>query len=564
QTGYLQTGDSWRRYDAPADSATTSELMQRYREARYPLIADDYKSQLHVAQWCHRHGLTGQEYAHLTAAFSLAPASELEAIANRLGYRQVGGHWLNREELADLAASAKQTEIGLKLWGKKVERVANQLNGGPHQRETALASLQEITDPAAIPAMELSLASKDQHDAVVAIEAIARIDAYQASSALARHAVFSPWPAVRESAIDALKSRRFEDFVPSLLELLAPPVTAHQRVIPGLMQDLGFGRKRGELFYTQILVRETMNRIEANALVVPEEVKISPMMTIVMRRNFTTFANTMVGISGPPIGENIASAEPRNQALREATDRLHRREQMINAQNESTEQLNRRVTDALAAVSQQPQNTDPKFWWDWWYKYSDLQRVRPKAIAFAAETSRPVPVSVVVPEVHVAILRPIDPGRSTHSCFKAGTPVWTDTGMVPIERLQIGDRVLSQNVETGELAYKPVLYKSLRPKKQLLRVSAGGEDLVCTGGHRFWVAGEAWTKARELTPEDLLHTATGTIRVNTISEADTDETHNLVVADFHSYFVGKQAILVQDLPLPRSTNCVVPGLPPEW
>ncbi|HVW02938.1 MAG TPA: HEAT repeat domain-containing protein, partial [Planctomycetaceae bacterium] len=217
QTGYLQTGDSWRRYDAPADSATTSELMQRYREARYPLVADDYKSQLHVAQWCHRHGLTGQEYAHLTAAFPLAPASEQDAIANRLGYRQVGGHWLNREELADLAASAKQTEIGLKHWGKKVERIANQLSGGRHQREAALASLQEIADPAAIPAIELSLASKDQHDAVLAIEAIARIDAYQASSALARHAVFSPWPAVRESAITALKSRRFEDFVPPLL-----------------------------------------------------------------------------------------------------------------------------------------------------------------------------------------------------------------------------------------------------------------------------------------------------------------------------------------------------------
>ncbi|HVW00030.1 MAG TPA: polymorphic toxin-type HINT domain-containing protein [Planctomycetaceae bacterium] len=142
--------------------------------------------------------------------------------------------------------------------------------------------------------------------------------------------------------------------------------------------------------------------------------------------------------------------------------------------------------------------------------------------------------------------------------------MWTETGPVPIDQIRVGDRVLAQNAETGELAYKPVLHKSLGPKRQLIRVTAGDETLVCTYGHRFWVAGEAWIMARELTPKKLLHTATRSIPVESVSEGPEDETHNLVVADFHSYFVGKQAFLVQDLPLPRSTNCVVPGLQPEW
>ncbi|HVW01085.1 MAG TPA: polymorphic toxin-type HINT domain-containing protein, partial [Planctomycetaceae bacterium] len=100
------------------------------------------------------------------------------------------------------------------------------------------------------------------------------------------------------------------------------------------------------------------------------------------------------------------------------------------------------------------------------------------------------------------------------------------------------------------------------PARQLLRVTAGTDTLTCTDGHRFWVPREAWTKARELRPNDLLHTATGAIPVTSLSEGAVAETHNLVVADFHSYFVGKQALLVQDLPLPLSTNCVVPGLQP--
>jgi hypothetical protein len=95
-------------------------------------------------------------------------------------------------------------------------------------------------------------------------------------------------------------------------------------------------------------------------------------------------------------------------------------------------------------------------------------------------------------------------------------------------------------------------------------VTAGGEEIVCTGGHRFWASGEGWMKARDLMPAQLVRTATSTVGVEGTSRADVDKTHNLVVADFHSYFVGKQAFLVQDLPLPRSTNCVVPGLQPEW
>ena len=37
-SGYVQAKDSWRRYDDPLDS-DPADLLQSYREARYPLIA---------------------------------------------------------------------------------------------------------------------------------------------------------------------------------------------------------------------------------------------------------------------------------------------------------------------------------------------------------------------------------------------------------------------------------------------------------------------------------------------------------------------------------------------
>jgi hypothetical protein len=77
------------------------------------------------------------------------------------------------------------------------------------------------------------------------------------------------------------------------------------------------------------------------------------------------------------------------------------------------------------------------------------------------------------------------------SCFAAGTPVWTVEGPRPVERIAIGDLVLSQNVETGELAYKPVLRTTIGQPVELVAVKAGEDTIQCTGGHAFWVPAAA-------------------------------------------------------------------------
>jgi hypothetical protein len=87
-----------------------------------------------------------------------------------------------------------------------------------------------------------------------------------------------------------------------------------------------------------------------------------------------------------------------------------------------------------------------------------------------------------------------------------------------------------------------------------------GETLVCTGGHRLWVSGTGWVKARDLVPQTLLHTVTGNTPVSIVKSGESAETYNLVVGDFHTYFVGNTGLLSQDVLIPRATNKVVPGL----
>jgi hypothetical protein len=131
---------------------------------------------------------------------------------------------------------------------------------------------------------------------------------------------------------------------------------------------------------------------------------------------------------------------------------------------------------------------------------------------------------------------------------------------VPIEQINVGDRVLSQDAETGELAYKPVLRTTVREPVKLLKIEFGGESIKCSGGHPFWVCGDGWVKARDLAPGKPFHGVTGTVEIGSLGSAPAEQIYNLIVADFHSYFVGKARILSHDITIRKPTNVVVPGL----
>jgi hypothetical protein len=145
-------------------------------------------------------------------------------------------------------------------------------------------------------------------------------------------------------------------------------------------------------------------------------------------------------------------------------------------------------------------------------------------------------------------------------CLAAGTLVWTARGPFEIERIQVGDLVLSQHTETGELAYKPVLRTTVRPKSQLIKIEAGGESYETSGGHLFWVSGQGWVKSRELQSGQILHSAAGPVHVSSAEPTTAAETYNLVVADFSTYFVGYRKVLSHDNTVRAPTRALVPGL----
>ena len=118
------------------------------------------------------------------------------------------------------------------------------------------------------------------------------------------------------------------------------------------------------------------------------------------------------------------------------------------------------------------------------------------------------------------------------TCFAAGTPVHTLSGARPIEAIQVGDRVLSQDAASGALSFQPVLFVHRNPPGKTLRIKlSGGDSVVCSVYHRFWRANLGWAQARELEPGDTLRHSGGIVRVEAVRTDSVQPLYNLDVAN---------------------------------
>jgi len=271
-------------------------------------------------------------------------------------------------------------------------------------------------------------------------------------------------------------------------------------------------------------------------------------------------------------------------SLRDVVDRANRAIARRNAQIET----------ALCGTTGLDLGEQPTKWWTWWWQdynesynltggtdqsggnqsskpeYSSGDYVEypgaPPAVPVSPQpTSRLLPSTVGGGPVFGYV-----PGRPIpHSCFAPGTKVWTLTGRQPIEKIKAGDCVLAEDIESGELAYKPVLAVTVRQPGARMRVGFGSESIIATPSHPFWVLGQGWRMTKQLEVGSRIHTPSGGATVESTEKLEPDPglatgmAYNLIVADFNSYLVGDRGILVHDNTPRAATAALLPGLSPR-
>jgi RHS repeat-associated protein len=137
------------------------------------------------------------------------------------------------------------------------------------------------------------------------------------------------------------------------------------------------------------------------------------------------------------------------------------------------------------------------------------------------------------------------------NCFTAGTKVLTDEGEKNIEDIEIGDKVLSKNAETGEQAYKEVTHLYRNDKEITYELIVGAQIIETTENHPFWVEGKGWVFAADLQVGDKLQQSNGnTLKIDKINIVTHDElvkVYNFTVAEFHTYYVSSLGIWVHNI-----------------
>ena len=138
----------------------------------------------------------------------------------------------------------------------------------------------------------------------------------------------------------------------------------------------------------------------------------------------------------------------------------------------------------------------------------------------------------------------------TSYCFVAGTLVITEDGQKPIEEIEVGERVLSENELTGEVAIKTVTETYVNETDELIHIGVNGETISATPTHPFYVDKLGWTLARSLRAGDVLVLSNGElVTVEWVQHEILEspiKVYNFEVQDFHTYFVGENGVFVHN------------------
>jgi hypothetical protein len=525
--GYINVDGRWVKVDEIGRQSDSNGKLETYEQIRSRTL-DTVQGHMLMADWCRRMGLSAQERAHLSQVLDSDPGNT--TAMTRLGFRRVNDRWISTEELHQANTASEKSKADFAKWSPEVTAIRQGLRHRSLLRQqAAIKRLSTIDSPTAIPVLESLLAKDSQEAAGHVLSVFDRIPDSRAALAVARLAVNSPWPEIRQQAANRLKSRDSEHFIPAMLEAMHSPITS---------RTLATRNSRGQLGLVQTLQREGQHENEQHVL----------------------SARNSRGISDGDV-------------------------RLLNIQ---TGRLNQRISNALNIATNQSLSGSPQDWWNWWNEKNEVFVEGAKSTRVTGDASRPITLDADSNR-SVTQLASVDPSRDLRDlerlrqqaelreqasrqqslanrprrrsdCLIAGTLIWTTSGPKAVEQIRAGDLVLSQDIETGELAFKPVLRTTVRPTTTLVRIDAVGQELQASGGHPFWISGEGWVKARDLRPGMELRTVDGTACVRRVEDGQQVQSFNLIVADFHSYFVGEAKILSHDNTVRRVTNAKVPGL----
>lgn len=142
-------------------------------------------------------------------------------------------------------------------------------------------------------------------------------------------------------------------------------------------------------------------------------------------------------------------------------------------------------------------------------------------------------------------------GMRNPVCFVAGTLVLTSLGLVAIEKIKAGDKVLSTDIDSKKASEKTVIQTFINKSSDIVHITICGEEIVSTLWHKFYVPVLGWIPACKICPGTTLVLADGSYaEVESVKVESLEvpvNVYNFEVEDWHTYHVGIHGFLVHNM-----------------
>lgn len=521
-SGFVRYDGSWLKVDDVPERAAADKKLIAYRKQRDAVVdtADNHRA---LARWCHKNQLPDEERVHWAKVLEFE-RGDAEALA-ALGLKLHEGRWLTRAQIDAEKQRAGERLRAARKWQPQISKWRSAIDhGNAKDRDKALAALRSLNDPDAIPVLEALFSvnadsAKSQELNRLLIETVGRLQHPDATGVLLRRAIVPESLEVRTAAADELKKRPMYAYVPQLIAAMPGSLKTrfHVSVLPGGM-----------------VVHEHEFYLEGQKadFALSYESIVNP-----------TDAMTAFFVTPRAVAREVASANTL--------------EAQASAVQAPADWMRERVRFALERTTGFATGDDPRLWERQYNDYNGWstptegkpvyqQRLWDNQSYFS-------PPSQVNNRTMTLI--------GSFSCFPAGTMILTIQGPRPIEELKMGDRVLAQEIRTGELAYKPIQATTLRQTTPVLKVNFTNQAaILVTPGHPFWVNGLGWKPAKYLSTGIPLHSLERSMTVASVEASRATEAYNLVVSEFHNYFLAGPRLLVHDNSPIEDSPIVTPGL----
>lgn len=553
----ISADGSWVSVDQAIEQAKSDELLASY-EAMRAEQPPTIQGNLQAAAWCAKNKLPLQCRAHIENVLNFDADHQLAR--KLLGHVQVGHEWLTPQEQYRMIERAELAKRSFAKYQPTIVKLVHNINfGNKKLQQASLDDLRKLDDPEAIPVLEKAIESAGTEIGMMLVTNLGRMEHPEAALALARVALFSKDKELKTAAIAELKSKPLYDFIPELLHSMEAPI---QCLSVPLLNDNGLC-----VGFRQAFSKETSAEVRMQFL----EKKNSPVWktfnlnngflvtfdpSLPYGRRHTVFKSTTPDVDDtrvqldemPQFADfrlyEIAQSLASTINITEA--KLNELE--VEQSNRERARENERIGELISMVTDKKFERLPHDVWNWWDEYNQTAYQQSKSSRTRYQTSYS---KYSIPDDYVEVSR--------FSCFVAGTEVQTSRGLRKIETILPGDLVLSKDISTGELSFKPVIAPTTRKPAKTVILKVDEDTIHATTSHLLWVCGKGWTKAGEIKTGDLLHAAADPAVVISSTPGAELPTHNLIVTDTHTYFVGASRILSHDV-LPRgAVHELIPG-----